>query len=139
MKDNVIAYTPKHYDAYIDALTLVLVQDLKAGKIDEKVFSDTYAKYQKMRVDNCNAYHTLPKEIKAVVDSVSEKLLFKGKEKDEMIQSLQEQVANLTLQNKQLVSRIATLESELAQLRNHSSPLYPVYDPFDPLNPWRIT
>ena len=131
-------YSPKEYEAYIDTLCLKLITDLKQGVIDENIFAETYAKYQKLKVNNAKSYANLSQEMQKFVDSYSESVL--ASKKDEItITNLQIKLAALQRENEDLKKQVVELQSALSQ-KSYKNPfdLIPS-NPFDPLNPWPIT
>lgn len=123
-------YSPKEYEAYIDTLCLKLITDLKQGVIDENIFAETYAKYQKLKVNNAKSYANLSQEMQKFVDSYSESVL--ASKKDEItITNLQIKLAALQRENEDLKKQVVELQSALSQ-KSYKNP-------FDPLNPWPIT
>ena len=131
-------YSPKEYEAYIDALCLKLITDLKRGVIDEKVFAETYAKYQKLKVNNTKSYASLSQEMKKFVDSYSESIL--ASKKDSItVASLQIKLKALQRENEDLKKQVAELQLALSQkyCKDSFNPI--PSNPFDPINPWPIT
>lgn len=130
-------YSPKEYEAYIDALCLKLITDLKRGVIDEKVFAETYAKYQKLKVSNAKSYAGLSQEMQKLIDSYSESIL-SSKKNEVTIIDLQTKVAALQKENEDLKKQVADLQSALSQ-QYYKNPFDNFPGPSDPLNPWPIT
>lgn len=130
-------YSPKEYEAYIDALCLKLITDLKRGVIDEKVFAETYAKYQKLKVSNAKSYAGLSQEMQKLIDSYSESIL-SSKKNEVTIIDLQTKVDALQKENEDLKKQVAELQSALSQ-RYYKNPFDNFPGPFNPLNPWPIT
>lgn len=131
IKNMNLSYTPKEYDAYIDLLTLNLVRDLKSGKIDEEVFSDTYARYQKMKIDNANNYAKLDAAMREFIDQVTHELL--NSRKDSIsIEAMQAELADLREKNKALQLRVSELETKVYQYERDRliSPTSPFTPPF---------
>lgn len=129
IKNTNLSYTPKEYDAYIDLLTLNLIQDLKSGKIDEKLFSDTYARYQKMKIDNANNYAKLDAAMREFIDQVTHELL--NSRKDSIsIETMQAELADLREKNKALQLRVSELETKVYQYERDR--LIPPTSPFNP-------
>ena len=131
-------YSPKEYEAYIDTLCLKLITDLKQGVIDENIFAETYAKYQKLKVNNAKSYANLSQVMQKFDESYSESVL--ASKKDEItITNLQIKLAALQRENEDLKKQVVELQSALSQ-KSYKNPfdLIPS-NPFDPLNPWPIT
>ena len=131
-------YSPKEYEAYIDTLCLKLITDLKNGVINENVFAQTYAKYQKLKVNNAKSYASLSQEMKKFVDSYSESIL--ASKKDGItIANLQIKLKTLQSENEDLKKQVAELQLALSQkyCKNSFDPI--PSNPFDPINPWPIT
>lgn len=131
-------YTPKEYEGYIDSLCLKLVFDLKQGVITEKIFIDTYAKYQKLKIENAEKYAKLSNDMKEIVDLYSESML--STKKDEAtIDDLKARIKLLKKENEDLREEVAELKKKLSQylyLRPFDS--Y-TWNPFDPINPFAPT
>lgn len=126
--NNEVPYTPQMYEAHIDRLALELVSDLKNGIIDERVFADTYAKYQKLKVDNANCYLRLSEEVRKLVDGYSSQIFlpdFKAKNYE-----LTQRIVELELKIECLKSENASLKGEIERLKRAANPFAYPYEPW---------
>lgn len=126
MSNNVV-YAPTAYHEYISFLITELTKDLKNGRIDEKVFIDTYEKYKQMEADNKKKYNALPTDVKKLVDEITGKVLSKEKECD-TIASLRKEIEDLKMSNMNLMAQVESLRAQL--LKGRGKWEYPDPTPF---------